>query len=315
MLKKRIIRKILITTVFFFILLAIYSLPVEKEDNLVDQKIKIEYVTSVNSSDIYLLNTNNFLVKAKLSLTGTDILENSKDIINNLKNVNNSKFPSNLKGLIPRNTKVNTIRYDNNVLYIDFNQELLNVDISLEEKVIESLVFSLTALDKVEGISITINNGKLEELPKSKIKIPSVITKSFGINKVYHLTTTKDIDKIVMYYVTEISDNIYYVPVTKYVNNTKDRIKVIIENLSSSYIYETSLMSYLNSNTNLLNYKIDDNKITLNFNENIFNDQNEILEEVLYSISASVFDNYNVQEVVFQVNGKDNISIKLKDVK
>lgn len=315
MLKKKIIRKILITTVFFFIILAIYSLPVKKEEKAIDKEIKVEYVTSINDSDIYLLNSNNFLVKTKISLTGTDILENSKEIINNLKNTNNSRFPSGLRGIIPRNTKINTIRYDNNILYIDFNKEFLNVDPSLEEKVIEALVYSLTSLNKVNGISISINQEKLTILPKSNIKLPDIITKNFGINKVYNLTSTKDIDKVVMYYITEINDDVYYVPVTKYINNKKERIKVIIENLSSSYIYETSLLSYLNNNTNLIDYKIDNDKVTLNFNENIFNTQNKILEEVLYSISASVFDNYDVKEVIFQVNGKDNVNIRIDDIK
>ena len=110
----------------------------------------------------------------------------------------------------------------------------------------------------------------------------------------------------------------YYTPVTKYVNNdNQDKIKVIIDELASSLLYESNLMSYLDMNVKLLDYEITDKVIKLNFNDSILSDttSNHILEEVIYTISLSVFDNYPVQEVVFLVNNEEiykNSSKKLE---
>ena len=108
-----------------------------------------------------------------------------------------------------------------------------------------------------------------------------------------------------MYYLDKINNNYYYVPVTKYLNDEREKIKIIIDNLSSNYIYESSLLSLLDQNTELINYEIEEDVMRLNFNQNIFTNE-KLLEEVTYPISKSVFDNYAVESVIFQVNGKDS---------
>ena len=86
-----------------------------------------------------------------------------------------------------------------------------------------------------------------------------------------------------------------------------DKIKIIIDELSTSPIYDVNLMSYVNSNTDLIDYSLEDECLKLNFNDSILNDttSNHILEEVIYTISLSIFDNYPVKEVVFLVNNEE----------
>ena len=99
----------------------------------------------------------------------------------------------------------------------------------------------------------------------------------------------------------------YFVPVTKLTNDKREKIKIIIDELTSSRIYETNLMSFLNYNTKLLDYTIEDNKLILNFNNYLLDDENSmtVLEEVIYSISLSVKDNYSVYFIVFKLNVKE----------
>jgi len=113
----------------------------------------------------------------------------------------------------------------------------------------------------------------------------------------------------VVYYLEEIENNKYYVPVTSYINDDEEKIKIIIESLSSNYIYEPNLISLLDSKTELINYEIDDDVMHLNFNNSIFMGESNILEEVVYTISNSVFDNYDVNKIVFNVENE-----KIKEV-
>ena len=82
------------------------------------------------------------------------------------------------------------------------------------------------------------------------------------------------------------------------------KIKIIINELTASYIYEPNLMSFLNSNTKLLDYKEAENVMTINFNNAIFDGDNKILEEVTYTLAYSVFANYDVAQVMINVDGK-----------
>ena len=120
-----------------------------------------------------------------------------------------------------------------------------------------------------------------------------------------------------IYYVNNINDESYYTPVTKYINNDKqDKVKIIIDELSTSISYETNLMSYLDTNVKLLDYEIIDDKIKLNFNNLILSDitSNVILEEVIYTIALSISDNYNIDEVVFSVENEQLYKSVLKEI-
>ena len=129
--------------------------------------------------------------------------------------------------------------------------------------------------------------------------------------QMFNLTSRNDINKVVVYYLENIDNNLYFVPVTKYLNDDRDKIKIIVEELSSSYIYETNLMSFLNSNIKLLEYREEDDIMYLNFNDYLFDGNDKVLEEVIYSLAYSVFDNYDVKMVMFEVNNEkiDYISI------
>lgn len=67
-------------------------------------------------------------------------------------------------------------------------------------------------------------------------------------------------------------------------------------------------MSFLNQDTKLLDYRLEDNEMVLNFNDAIFTKENQVLEEVVYTISYSVFDNYDVDRLVIQVDGEEILS-------
>ena len=159
---------------------------------------------------------------------------------------------------------------------------------------------------------IFIEGSKLEYLPQSNIKLPNTLNRNFGINKVYDLTNLKNTTKTTVYYIGKEDELSYYIPVTKIDNNENDKVKIIIEELKSSPIYETNLISYLASSVELLNYETLENQIHLSFNNKIFADLNEknIEEEVKYSIALSLKDSLNIDDIVFKVDNEIITSFK-----
>ena len=139
--------------------------------------------------------------------------------------------------------------------------------------------------------------------------------KSYGINKEYELTSLSDVDSYTVYYVLNYNDDVYYTPVTKYINNSnQDKVKVIIDELATSITYQSNLMSYLDSNVKLLDYEIGEDSVKLNFNEMILSDitNNVILEEVMYTIGLSICDELSVDKVIFEVGNKEISTFSLK---
>ena len=315
MLKRRIIKRILISTGALFALLLIYLIPT---NNKIDVPKVSEISIEIKKKNIYLLDDNNMLGRASVIVDSNDIIDIAKELLEILihDGKGESKIPNGFKSFIPSETIINGITFNNGILEIDFNDAILDIEKNYEDKMIEAITYTLTELDKVEGVVITINGASLVNLPYSKSVLPKILTRSYGINKEYDITSLSGIKNITEYYISKYNDNYYYVPVTKYVNDERDKIKIIIEDLKASNMYMTDLMSYINSNTKLLKANIDNNIMELTFNSYILNDfdKKDILEEVIETISLSIKDNYDVEEVVFYVDNEEICKSVLKTI-
>lgn len=304
MLRTKAIRKIFLTTLTVFILLTVFTIANYKNENVLRTNLEIEDIAGLKTNVIYLLNDEGLLVQDRVLLDGSSVEEKIEKLLINLTEGSTGSFADGLSKVIPKGTVVNNVVVGNKYVTIDFSKELLNVSEEKEKSMITAIVYSVIDLDDFLGVSILVEGDNLEEYPNSKEKINKILDKSIGINKNYDITSFNNINKVVIYYLENINDNLYYVPVTKYVNDDREKVNIIVEELASSYIYESNLMSFLNSNVSLIEYEEKDNIMSLNFNDYLFDGNDKVLEEVLYSIAYSVFDNYDVSMVSFEVNGE-----------
>ena len=315
MLKKSALRRIMVSTLALIIVTVLYFFPTDDNNNQITQNV--EYV-SVDNTPIYLMNPDNYVVRTSIATKEKEPLALVKEMIDAL-TIGNEKqdyIPKHFSSIIPENTKLLDVSLEDGLLKIDFSKEFLNTTKEMEEIMIEAIVYTLTEIDEIDKLMIFVEGTKLEVLPQSNIKLPNTLDRSYGINKVYDITSLKDLTKTTIYYIGEFNNLIYYVPVTKIENdNGNNKIEIIIDELKSSPIYDTNLMSYLASSVKLESYEELENQVILSFNNEIFDDFKEqnILEEVKYSISLSIEDTLNVKEVIFKVDNKVIETFKTKE--
>lgn len=319
MLKRKMIRKLLVSTTVLFTLFLLYLVPKDAISSLDNIPQKLEYVNKeIQKQEIYLLNNYNFLAKTEVVIDSKDIPQKVKELVEILikDGSGENKIPSGFRSYIPSETKIISIHFENNLLKINFSKDLLNTTVDLEERIIEGLVYTLTGIEEVENIILYVEGNVLTQLPQKKLIIPGTLNRSFGINKQYDLNTLKDITKVTTYYVSKYNEDYYYVPVTNYINDDREKIRIVVDNLTSTPIYNTNLMSFLNSNAKLLAVEQSDDVLDLTFNQYIFQnlEEQKILEEVIYTICLSVKDNYDVKEVIFHVNEEEVYKSVLKTI-
>lgn len=317
MFKNFYIKKLIICFVAIFAILLVYLIP-DNEETL-SYKEELEYVNKeIKTSTIFLLDSNNYLAQTKIITEETDLVKKAKELITALiiDSSMQDKIPSGFKAIIPSGTVIQNLTYDNNVIKISFSQDLMNTNINNEIKIIEAIVFTLTSLDNVEHVIIYIEDEILTKLPQSKITLPSTLNRNIGINKEYNLNSIKNINQTTIYYISKFNDNIYYVPVTKVNNDSRSKIEIIIDELSSSNVYKSNLMSYLNNNTEIISVIENNDELTVNFNTAIYNDitTKDILEEVIYTISMSIYDNYDINSLVFNVENEEIYKNVIKSI-
>lgn len=303
MLKRIAYRKIGVTVCALFTLICFYFFPLH-EQTLETEK-NIIYEDDENYEYIYLIDKFSYVSSLKMAfdeeLIEDKLLKRIEYLIINGKYTND--LPKGFKEIIPANTKVNSIKINDDKIEIDFSKEIYNIKKEDASKMIESIIYTLTEYE-IKNIYIYVDGEIMNKVQDIQLTYP--LTRDYGINKKYDLEKLEDLNKTTIFYVSNNFDLTYYVPVT-YVNNDKtEKIMIIIDELKSGSFYQSNLSSYLSNKTELEKYEIVDNKIYLDFNDKIFDTiDNIILEEVKYTISESIFDNYEVKEVVFRVDGEE----------
>lgn len=297
MLRKKALNRIYLTTLVLFIMTIMFSMDIVTKDTKTDI-LEVEYVFNMENKHIYLLNSDNLLVKVDTLLDKGMVEDMALEILEQL--YSNQKKYGSLKGLIPLDTKILDIKVENETIIVDFSKELLNIGKNIEEKLIESIVYTLLELDNIKNVKIKIEGELLTKLEKSNTALPLILDESFGINKTYQLTSLKDTKKVVLYYGFMVDNNNYFVPVTKYVNSSSDKIKIIIDTLQGNYLSSTNLNGYLTYKSDIKSYRLDEDILTITFSS--LNEDN--LEEVTYSLASSVFDTMDISKVIFEVDSK-----------
>lgn len=308
MIKKYTINKICVTSVSLFLLLMFYLVPSSPESEVkIDKSIgdKKEVVVYLMDKDYYLGRMIEYASYDNI----VDLVNKKLDIL-----INGSDELNSFSPIIPKNTKVNSIKVDKNNIYIDFSKDILNVSKYNEELMIESIIYTITDINGIDNIYLSINKEPLKILPKSNKEIPYPLNRGYGINKKYDLDSLNNITKTTVYFNKSYDDVEYLVPITKVMNTTSEKIDIIIEELKSIVNAQYNLNSYIPNNLEVVSHEVNDDKMNLIFNEFILDKEKlVVLEEVKYAIAQSIFDNYNVKEVVFSTKEKNNIATITKN--
>lgn len=311
-------KKILVASSLLVVLFMLYLIPTKKEVEFAETNL--EYVYPNDLETVYLLDSNDYVARVLISASNDSIISKATSLIDAL-TIGGKKenvIPNGFRSIIPSGTKVIDIELEDGVLIINFSKDILDIDKKYEDKMIESLTYTLTSINGIDSIKLLVDGKELKKLPNSNKLLPTFLDKSYGINKIYEITNVGNIDSYTVYFVNNVNDNKYYIPVTKYVNDYKqDKIRIIIDELASSFTYQSNLSSFLNENTKLLNYEVIDKQIKLNFNDMIFSDitNNDVLEEVVYTICLSINDSIDIDSVVFLANDREILKKNISDLK
>lgn len=297
MLKKNALRRICISTFSLFIVLLLCIFP-NNETSYPEEIISINELTI----PLYIKDQNGYVARTNIIKKKDNDIEY---IINLLTkgSLYENYLPVNFEPLIPENTKLLNYSLNDKVLKLNFSKEFLLVKENDEEKMIESLIYSLCELESIDKILIYVENKKLNELPNSKVKLPVSLDKSYGINKVYDIKSFKNVTKTTIYYASKTDDLTYYIPITKITNNDANAVEIIVKELKTSPIYESNLISFLNASYELKNYEIMENSVNMSFDNKMLlnlNDEN-ITEKVKYTLSLSIRDTLG-KDVSIKIN-------------
>lgn len=303
MLKKKAFNRIFLTTIVFFVVFSLYSLK-ETEDHYNETKSEQK---EENLANIYTLNDDNYISKTAVYVSKNLSLEDKikeKLEIMIAENNKNALLPSYFNPILPENTKVEDVVVEESLVKVYFSKELMNITEEQSEQMIEAITYTITD-ENILGIEIYVEGNMLKYVPHTNKKLPAVLTEDFGINKTYEISKTDNIVKIVMTYYGSDNNDYYEIPVTKYVNDDREKLEIIIEELEN--LCTVNNLKTLVENLEVLEYNIEDTKITLNINKDLTSAEENIL-------LTSIFNNYNVDKIELLVKNEKKLEKTKKDI-
>ncbi len=304
MLKRSLLKKIFLILSSIFILFILYLFPTKDNDNTIKENEDLLTETS-----IYLIDNKNYVSRVNVAINVNDNEKIIKEIINYLTidSINSSYIKEGFTPIIPKNTKLLSISINDNLVKLNFSKEFYHIDSSQEEKMISAIIYSITSISGIDKVSIYIEDHLLTALPHSKQSIPPTLDRTYGINKIYDLTSIRGSTSTTIFYLSKYKDYYYYVPVTMINNSDNDKIEVIIKELTSKAMYQTNLISYLND-AKQISYEITDEYMLIKLSGELYHNlnQSQLLESVIYSMNLSIKENYNIKSVMYMM---DNLII------
>lgn len=270
-------------------------------------KEKEEADTTV-MTELYLLDKEGYVVPQTIALPNTAGI--AKQAIEHLV-INgpvSEMLPNGFQAVIPADTQV-SVDIKDGVAVVDFSKEFANYKKEQELKILQAITWTLTQFDSVNSVKIQMNGKELNEMPVNGTPISEKQNRANGINidakDVVDLANTK---ALTVYFVGGEAGEYYYVPVTRRVDNKeKDNIKAAINELVKGPSYTTNLLSEFDAGVALLDDpKIENGKVTLNFNEAIFGSFKEkiISDHLLNALVLSLTEQKGIESVAVQVKGK-----------
>ena len=301
MLKIFSVRKILITSLLLLVALILYSFPEQLESNIED--------TKYNSINIYLIDSNNYVAMTSIISKDDNFDYKVKTIINGL-TIGSDNVPKGFSAIIPRNTRLLDYSLDKGLFKVNFSKEFMNIDLENEDKMIQSIVYSLTTLNGVEKVMIFVEGKILDKLPNSFKRLDTVLDRSYGINRVIDIDTFSGNHMVTVYY---LGDNYSYVPISYITNDDTDKIDIIVNSLKTNRFNSSNLSSHLDYQVELMNYERVDDDFFLNFSDALLDSvyDGKLKEEVKYALSYSIFDTFNAENVVFLINSNKIDELRL----
>jgi germination protein M len=217
-------------------------------------------------------------------------------------------LPNDFRAVLPEDTQV-SVNIKDGVAIVDFSKEFKNYQPEDEQKILQSVTWTLTQFDSVEKVKLQMNGHELTEMPVNGTPISENQSRATGINHdtagVIDITNTKP---VTVYYIGGEEGSYYYVPVTKRVNTSeKDNIVAVVNELVKGPNAKSNLASEFMPDVELLEApKMEDGKVTLNFNKSIYGSFEEkiVSQHLLNALVLSLTEQKGIESVAITVDGK-----------
>ncbi|MCF6138137.1 GerMN domain-containing protein [Pseudalkalibacillus berkeleyi] len=267
--------------------------------------------TDSQQLQVYLINENGLVVPQTMNLPLSQ--EPAKQVVEYL--VRDGKvsnmLPNGMRAVLPAGTEVLDVNIDQGTAVVDFSEDFKEYAVEDEQRILQSLTYTLTQFDNISAVKIRINGIDQKVMPVNQTPIGESMTRADGINiETNGVVDITGSDTVTVYFVGASDGKYQYVPVTRVVSSKDNLVKSTVNELLNGPSLQSGLLSDFRNTVELVSAPVEENGVvTLNFNEAILSelDNTAISNVVLNSLVLSITELTGVEKVSIKVNGEAEV--------
>ena len=146
-----------------------------------------------------------------------------------------SQLPEGFTAILPEALKAVSVKLDTDsgTAAIDFAAPLPELPAAQERQLLEALVWSMTELPGIDKVTLTTGGKPIRSLPASGLPAPEVLTRGIGINveQSQGVQPSRAMGVTLYFSATTPGGDGYFVPVTRLIERSDDRMKAAMNEL------------------------------------------------------------------------------------
>ncbi|EZH66797.1 hypothetical protein DH09_02315 [Bacillaceae bacterium JMAK1] len=287
------------------------------EERVVEEQDE-ETAEGLTERELYLIDSDGYVVPRTFSLPhDEEVLRQALEYMIDGGPIT-EMLPSGFQAVFPSDTEVLGVNVTNDgTAVVDFSEDFRDYDQNKEEAILQALTWTLTQYETIERVEILINGHEQDVMPHNETPITS-LTRDRGINKepnVNSVDVTATLPST-LYFLNENEHDLYYVPVTRRIDQTDNRVETVVNEVIHGPALQSELLTGLRHGVELVDEPtLNDGVLTVNFNEALLteNEGTAIATEALTMLTKTLTAIDGVDSVTYLVNGSDEINARSGD--
>jgi germination protein M len=262
---------------------------------------------------VYLEDRNGYLAPISLQTTlGTNEVAAQKALEMMVENgAYANQLPEDFRAVIPQGTQIKSYKYDKEqkLAIVDFSEPFTNYNVKDERSIVEAITWTLTAMPGIEGVEIWYEGAKLPEMPVDGYPLDDKLTRAVGINiEAAEGVNYAQSTPVTLYFSAQtLSEEQYYVPVTRLVARSASPTQAALEQLISGPLNKKELTSVILPDVQVKNVVQEGDVVTVDLQDEAYQDGQKLPTEMLQALVLSVTENSKATTVQIKVNGESNV--------
>ncbi len=262
---------------------------------------------------VYLEDRNGYLAPISLQTTlGTNETAAQKALEMMVENgAYANQLPEDFRAVIPQGTQIKSYKYDKEqkLATVEFSEPFNDYNVQDERTIVEAITWTLTAMPGIEGVEIWYEGAKLPEMPVDGYPLDETLTRAIGINiEAAEGVNYAESTPVTLYFSAQtLSDEQYYVPVTRLVARSSSPAQAALEQLISGPLNKKELTSVILPDVQVKNVVQDGDVVTVDLQDEAYQEGQKLPTEMLQALVLSITENTGAATVQIKVNGEANI--------